>query len=246
MNEIFVPIGQENVKPTPMTTELKANLELAKVLQDNTMLALIQRTTQLKQLQQFNVIETDVQYSQAIDSFDLTKKTIKELENIRHEYVDFPTKVTQLINNFFRDIRVGVEKTKRHLGIIIDKKKQADVKQAEREQKLHEETGAVVVDTPDEDVKQVVMDKPEVVLPENVIKSERGAKVHTRSDTSVEIIDFAAFLKVCAGKNKRFKCFQSHKEELININHSVLKRLVKDGKKRSVPGLVIKQVTITI
>lgn len=259
MNDQFVPNNAGN-PPVPnvtappvmpeMSMEVKANLELAKATQDGRLLKILQQATMLKQLQQFKKIMDKTQYDQAIDAFKLSGELVNELEKIRHEYVDFPTLVTKLINQFFKTIRDGLQASKEHLGRIIDTKKQEDEAAAARIQKEQQEKieagEPVVVEKDGVEVVQLTPDFVTTEAPGNVITSTRGAQVQTRKDLGIELEDLTEFLKVCVSKNQRNKWLSDHVEEVIEVKLTPLKKLIKENKKKSVPGLKLDQIRRTV
>jgi len=251
MNEDFVPVGQGSTTSAPIVTnkEMEANLELAKAASDTRLLNLIQSASVLKQLKQFARIETQQQYDQAIDAFNSTKELVKDVEKIRHEYVDFPTSVAKLINGFFKPIRDGIESTKDHLGKIIDAKKRVDFDAAKALAKQQREKAAeigepVTVETSD-GVREIVIGA-DVLPPNNVVSSAKGAKVHTRIGKEVKIVDLVAFLKACVSKAERNQWLAEHVESLVTVNESALLSLIKEGGKKKVPGVELVETSRTV
>lgn len=237
----------------PLPMELQANLELAKVTQDGAVMAVIQRGAQLQQFLQFKRIENQAQYDQAIDAFNAAKEAVQQCEALRHQSVDFQTKVVALKNAFFKTIRDGIERSKQHLGQLIDVKKQADLAvakaRAEEAARLLNESGAGVNGVPivqQDGVGVVQMQPPPVEVPGNVVSSARGAKVHTRTDTEFEVIDLVKFLKVCVSAGERNKWLSDHVGEFIEVKVSVVKKLAAENKKRKIDGVRIEQVTKTV
>ena len=230
--------------------ELKASMEVAKVAGNPALLGLIKRSTQLAQWKNFKLIENQVQYDQAIDAFNEAKSILKDAEDLRHGVVDFPTKVVSLVNALFKSVRSGVEGCKGHIGGIINVKKQADAAAAQRAADAaaavmeKEQVPQVVEDATGQSVVQ--FEPPPVEVPSNVVESAKGAKVHTRTDTVVEITDLVEFLKAVVSRNKRNVWLNENAGELVGVNLSVLKKLIAENNKKSVPGVAIRKETRTV
>jgi len=245
MTEQFVPMNKgENLPAAATSLETRASQELAKVLQDGRVLQLMQYTATLHQLLPVTAIENQSQYDQVIDAFDSAKKLINLVEERRVEFVGFPTKVVKLINDMFKQIKGNVAIAKDHFGALIEAKKQFDAAVFKR---AHEEAGPQephVIEGED-GVGVVDFDNtpPE---PSNVVTSARGAKTHSRSDIEVTIIDPVALLKVIVSKNKRYADINAAVGELVEIKIGPLKRLIKEGKRRSLPGVKIEQTSKTV
>jgi len=236
--EEFIPNGVDTGGNTLMPVEVRASMELVKVTQDARMLGVIQAATRLAQLRQFGKIETQEQYDQAIDAFSAVKEALKTAEFIRHEYVDFPTTVVKLTNDFFRSVKDNLESTKAHLSQIIQAKKSADEAAAKR---ATEELAGMgpVVKTGSDGVTTVEIE-PNIEIPKNVVMSAKGAKVHTRRDTVVKVVDLRAFLKAAMSKSTRNIWLNEGIEELVEVKVGVLKRLIIENKRSKVPGVVVE------
>ena len=237
------------VQPPADAVGMQANVALAETTTDVRVTNILQLSTKLRQLQQFKRITDQTQYDQAIDAFNLTRDKIKEIDAIRHEHVDLETMTVKLKNQFFKSIKDDLERTKAHLGGIIDKKKREDGEAAERAQdeaKAKIESGETVVVEKD-GVGEVVFDLSETVSPpENVVTSSRGASVQTRTDLGVEVTDLTEFLKTCVSKNKRNLWLSGNVAQFIEIKLTPLKALIKENKKASVPGLTLEQTRRTV
>ncbi len=245
MNSDFIPAAASSTPADSQPTtspELAANLELAKATMDSRIGQILQLGNTLKQLEKFQRIENQQQYDQAIDAFNALKEAINQTEDIRHQYVDFPTQVTKLINGFFKQIRDGLEKTKNHIGRIIQVKKDEDTAAAQRaleeSQAKTDAEGAIVPDGDGE-----IKFEPETQVPTNVVSSERGAKVHSRSDIHVEIVDLDEFLKACVSKNKRNLWLSENVSQIIDVKMAALRGLIKENKKKVVPGLEVRTIS---
>lgn len=232
------------VQQAEPNTDMLAAGKLAEVAGDQRFIAICQQSAQLSVFQQFKTIETPEQYDQAIDAFDASKKAVKDLEALRHTVVDYPTKFIKLVNGLFKQIRDGLEVSKKHLGVIINSKKAADEEaaQAAIEEQKDQTDGEAIVN---EDGVVQMGDEP-ILPPSNTVESARGAKVHTRKDIEVEIEDMTAFLKALVSKNARYGWFVSVKEELIEVKIGALKRLIKDNGGKKIPGVKVTKVTKTI
>lgn len=245
MNDKFVPANTGAGDPTsPEALEAKANVELAKVLQDQRIAQIMQYTATLHQLLPVTAIENQTQYDQVIDAFDSSKKLIKLVEERRLSFVQFPTKVIKLVNNLFKQLRENVEIAKNHFAALIEAKKQFDAQVYERTH-LEGATHDPQVTTSEDGVGTVEF-ADEQQPPSNVVTSAKGAKTHSRTDVEIEIVDLPAFLKLVAGKNKRYEDLQANINQLIEVKMNVLKKLVKEGNRKSLPGLEIKRVSKTV
>jgi len=251
MND-FVPGSQVmtvNNQVAPADPMIQANAQFAQVAADQRLLSLMQASAQLQLFQQFKKIETQAQYDQAIDAFTAAKEKIKDLEDLRKSVVAVPTKFVQMVNNLFRQIRGGIEKSKEHLGDIIDAKKQMDLQAAElaakeASEKIKEGEPEVVEE---DGVGTVQMGEGgQTPPPSNVVESARGAKVHTRKDILVEVVDLKLFLKTLSSKNKRYEWFTEKADDLIDVKLGVLKQLVKDNRQKKIPGVKFKDITKTV
>jgi len=254
MND-FIPAAAPVVPQ--QTTDQQATIEFAKVAGDQRLIVLMQQSAQLSLFLPFKKIETLEQYDQAIDAFTASKKTIKDLETLRHSAVDYPTKLVKMINGLFKQIRDGIERSKNHLGLIINAKKQADdalAKAAEIEAEAKRQAAIdagvpvipEVIDAGD-GVGEVQMEGNVIpVIPSNTVESARGAKVHTRKDIEVEVVDLKLFLKTLASKNQRYEWFTDEAESLIEVKIGPLKALHKANSAKKIPGLLFKTVTKTI
>ena len=253
MND-FIPGSQVAVTgglaaQTETDSAAQANVQFAQVAADQRLLNLMQASAQLQLFQQFKVIETQAQYDQAIDAFTAAKGKIKELEDLRKGVVAVPTKFVQMVNNLFKQIRDGISRSKDHLGDIIDAKKQKDLQAAElaakeAAEKVKEGEPEVV----EEDGVGVVQmgEGEQTPPPSNVIKSAKGAKVHTRKDILVEVVDIPLFLKTLSSKNKRYGWFTEKADDLVEVKLGVLKQLVKDNRQKKIPGVKVKEITKTV
>lgn len=257
-DEQFVPAGQGQgvpvtqpavtpevvPQPPPMSLELKASAEVARASMDTRVSEILQLSTKLRQLQQFKKILNQQQLDQAINAFNVAKDKLKELDSIRHEYVDLPTMIVKLINQFFKSIRDDLDRSKTHLGKIIAKKAEED--RAEEQKKQEEaarklEAGELVTVEKD-GVETVVFDQEQVTPPPGgVVTSSRGASVKTKQDIVVEIKDLQEFLKTCVSKNKRNTWLSENVEKILEVKLFPLKQLIKDNKKTAVPGLIIRK-----
>lgn len=242
MNEQFKSSGEAGVPavaeaPSP---DVLANQELAKVMQDSRVMQIIQYTGTLHQLLPVTVIENQTQYDQVIDAFDSAKKLIKLIDARRHEIVDFPTKTVKLINNLFKQLEGNVEIAKNHFGALIEAKKQFDAKQYALGQQEQKETTTAPVE---DGVGKVEFGGEDAPAPGNVVQSARGAKTHSRTDIEVTVTDPVKFLKLIVSTNKRYSEFTP---ELVEIKLGAVKKLIKEGSKRSVPGLKIEKTSTTV
>lgn len=268
MNDNFIPNGQQGqvvpVQNIPQITELplevKVQMKVGEAASDVRVMDIIKDSAKLKQLKNFTKIETTEQYDQAIDCFNLAKERLTEAERLRHEYVDLPTMVSRSINAFFKTIRDGLESSKGHIGVLIDKKKQKDEEEqrkireeAEKERvkkeaellkaqelkaKMQEEDGVdgeeevIVPDFQEESLPKV---PPE---PSNVVSSEKGAKVHTRTTEVYEVEDLLAFLKGVVSNAKRMEWFTKYRDEVVTVNLAVVKKIDQENKgRKAIPGI---------
>lgn len=246
MNEEFIP-ANGNGAVAVVSDEMRASLELVKVAQDARFLECIAKATTLKVLEGFSRIEDDEQYEQAINAFDACKKAIRELETLRKEYVAFPTKVVSLVNATFKTVRDGLTGTKEHTGKMIDVRKQADLELNRQRLEEAREVSEEPVQTTDEAGVTTVQFEPVVPeAPSNVVESVKGAKVHSRSETVVTVVSKAAFVRAVMGKNKRNEWMTKHAEEVLQVNMTLVKEIVKDNKKRKFPGLKVETKTRTV
>ncbi len=230
-----VNVGQ----PAELPLDIRASLEVAKVTMDQTVLGLIQLETQVKQLRQFHQIENDVQKSQTEQILLTCKKGVESLEGLRHKYVDFPTKVVDLTNAFFKPVRDGFQQTKDHAEKLLAKRKEAETQAAQRAQ---ENVQTHVVTGGGESVVPVEQNIP---LPGNVVLSTRGAGgVRQASDKQIEVkvVDLQAFLKACTSKNERLIWLSQRAGEFVDIRTEKLKMYILQQHKRKIPGLEITEV----
>ena len=247
MNEQFVtPNGAGAADsasvPQKINHDTLAQAEYAKVLQDGRVLELMQYIGTLYQLSNVTVIENQVQYDQVIDAFDSSKKLLKLIDERRIEIVGFPTKTISLINGLFKQLKENVDKVKGHFSALIEAKKGFDEAQFDMGQQQQHEPQVVESD----DGVGTVEFAGEQAPPGNVVKSARGAKAHSRSDIEIEITDPVKFLKVVVSSNKRYADINAAIGELVEIKVGVLKRLIKEGKRRTLPGVEITQVSKTV
>lgn len=250
MTEQFVtPNGATDVAitnaraPEKVNHDALAQAEYAKVLQDGRVLELMTYIGTLYQLSNVTVIENQVQYDQVIDAFDSSKKLIKLIDERRVEIVGFPTKTISLINGLFKQLKENVDKVKGHFSSLIEAKKSFDKAQHEMGQ-LVQDRDAVLHESGDG--VSTIEFTGDQAPPSNVVKSARGAKVHSRSDIEIEITDPIAFLKVVVSSNKRYADIHAAVGELVEIKVGVLKRLIKEGKRRKLAGVEITQVSKTV
>lgn len=232
-------------KADPIPLDMLANQELTKVLADGRVLQLMQYTATLHQLLPMTVIENQSQYDQVIDAFDSAKKLINLVEERRVEFVGFPTKVVKLINDLFKQMKGNVEIAKNHFGALIEAKKQFDAAIYARSQADGVTKEPQIVPS-SEGVGKVDFGGESISPPSNVVSSAKGAKTHSRGDIEVTIIDLEAFLKVVVSKNKRYAEFNAAIGELVEVKIGPLKKLIKDGKKRTVPGVKIEATSKTV
>lgn len=241
MNE-FIPV--EVVESSPvLDDDTKANMELVTVINDARIANILQWDAYLKQFQSFKKIETPEQYTQTIEAFDAAKERLKELEGLRHMYVDYQTKVVGLKNGYFRQVREGLERSKGHLGGLIQKKKDEDLaaamRQREAEEALIEEQGSVEQVLEDGmNLVQTSGSEPVTQIPGNVVETSSGARVHSRETLTVTVYDKKELIKAAIGTNKRFGYLQEVFDEMVEINTAVLKRAIKGKAKiKKVPGV---------
>lgn len=248
MNETFIPKGAPPPQQSTqgdMPIEVKAQVEMSRVTADSRFLTHVQRAAQIQQLERFREIETQEQYDQAIGVFSAAKDTLRELEELRKEYVAYPTKVVSMINGLFRQVRDGLERSKAHIGVLIDKKKMLDEAAARRA--AEEAAKQAPEDREVEDgVTAVAVEPTPVVEPSNVVESSRGEKVHTRVTEELEIVNLGAFLKACGSKAKKNEWLVPHVEEIVSVNLNKLRALMKENGKRSVDGVRVNKKRTTV
>jgi hypothetical protein len=248
----FVPMNgtvsvPQVAPPAQLTVDQRAATEFVKVAGDQRLIGLMLKSAQMQVYLRHPRIENQAQYDQAIDAFDAAKKVIKDAEDLRHEWVDLPTKLVSMINETFKkNVKDPIEVVKAHLGRMIDVKKGEDAAAAQRIQQQQVELAASGQPVVGEDGR-VQVGAVEVQTPGNVVSSARGAKVHSRTETIVTITDLTAFLKIVCGTNKRFDWLQAHLDELVEVKIGVLKRLILEkGKVKSIPGVEIEKGTKTV
>ncbi len=229
--------------PQKINHDALAQTEYAKVLQDGRVLELMTYIGTLYQLSNVTVIENQVQYDQVIDAFDSSKKLLKLIDERRVEIVGFPTKTISLINGLFKQLKENVDKVKGHFSALIEAKKGFDKAQYDMGQQQPPEEPQVVES---DDGVSTVEFAGEQAPPSNVVKSARGAKAHSREDIEVEITDPVKFLKVVVSSNKRYADINAAIGELVEIKVGVLKRLIKEGNRRTLPGVEITPVSKTV
>lgn len=247
MSEQFIPVVKsagDTPAAAPVPLDVLANQELAKVMQDGRVTQLMTFTATLHQLLPVTVIENQSQYDQVIDAFDSAKKLLKLIEERRVEIVGFPTKVVSLINDLFRQLRIGVEIAKTHFGALIEAKKQFDAQNYAMSQQAAVEQGPQSVQI-DDGIEKVQFESTQEA-PMNVVKSAKGAKVHSRTDIEVTIVDLVAFLKVLTSTNKRYADISALAGEIVEIKIGPLKKLIKEGNRKKIPGLKIEQTSRTV
>ena len=230
--------------PQKVDHDALAQAEYAKVLQDGRVLELMTYIGTLYQLSNVTAIENQVQYDQVIDAFDSSKKLLKLIDERRIEIVGFPTKTISLINGLFKQLKENVDKVKGHFSALIESKKAFDKAQFDMgtAETLSQEPQVVESD----DGVSTVAFAGEQEAPSNVVKSARGAKTHSRTDIEIEVTDLVAFLKVVVSSNKRYADFNAAASELVEVKVGVLKRLIKEGKRRKLPGVKIEHVSKTV
>jgi hypothetical protein len=253
MNDDFV-----SNNPTPPVTpviltpeqslELRANMELVKPATDSRFIDIMTKQIHWKGQHAATpaAIADDKQYKHAIDIFDEMKKQNKALEELRKEYVAFPTKVVSMINGLFKTVRDSIDLSRGIVGKLIQDKKSADEKaalllvaQAEEKAKAGELESSEI----DDGVSKVDFEPTLPELPGNVVESGSGAKVHTRTSLSVEVMDLGEFLKIMTSKQNRLFWLTDHLAEVVKIDIPALSRILKENPtKRKINGLKIEKV----
>ena len=234
--------------------EIRVAGEIAKVAGDVRVMNVVRLGAQLAQLRKFKKIENQEQYEQAIDAFGALKDGLKDLEETRHHYVDFPTKLVRYVNNFFKPIREDLENTKGHIGGLIDAKKLADQKAAEEEagkvaeeqaQKSPEERGQGEVVSVGDGQEMPLTPELEAAT-RNVVTSARGVSVHTRQREVCVIENLEDFLRQCVSRSERNKWLVEEIGSLITVDTVRLAKLLREAGKRRLKGVRIEMVRTTV
>ena len=254
MNEQFIPIQKMD------SLEVRANIEYAKAAGDPAFLEFLQLQVKWQPIEgNLKKLAGDEDLNKAVDLFDEMKVAIKNLDDLRLQHVAFPTKVVSMVNSLFKQVRDGMLKSKDHVGRLIDvrrqeverefQRKKAEAEEQERkrlEAAKKGEVGEVVVEEVATGVEKVQMEIQVPDAPENTVVSTRGAKVHTRSTESVEIVNLEAFLKLVVSKDKRNGWLVERRKDLITIDTNLLGKLMRDNKKNKVKGVRVEKVTKTV
>jgi uncharacterized membrane-anchored protein YhcB (DUF1043 family) len=233
--------------PAP-NPEMQATIKLAEVTADSRVLQLIKVNALWQQvLTTVKKIKTPEEYNNAVELFDKVKKALKAKEEIRHEYVDFPTKFAALVNTMFRPMGEGFEKVKAHLSKVISdydrrerEKVEAERKAAEEAQKKQE-----AAESPTEEVVEsssgvgilVQMDIPMPPEVPTVHKTPTGARVQMRETLECELTDPIKLLKAIVSVAERNKVYSL---DLIEFKMPAIRKLCEG--KRKIPGVKWERV----
>lgn len=256
MNDQFIPMNQtagvgSEPAPAPAATPINpdtlAQNELIKITQDSRVLQILKYSAHLQQLLHVTSIQTQTEYDQVIDAFDSAKKLLKAIDAREEEMLGFPVRVVKLGKGLFKQLRDNVKIMKDHYGSLIDAKKKFDEGQYERTAAAAESVPAEPqTQQGDDGVGTVTFDAQTPAPPNNVVTSAKGAKVHTRTGIELEVVDIIAFLKLVISKNKRNAAFNEAAAELVTVNFGPLKRIIKEGNRRSVAGIKITETSKTV
>jgi hypothetical protein len=250
MNDNFIPANQnpaKNPEVLPAQTSAKpstdpatkATFKLAEMMADQQILNHMKASALWQQaILVVKEIENDAAYENAINTFTKVKEAIKTWEELRHLYVDYPTKFVSMANDTFRPVRVSFEKAKEHLSKLLsdyDKKKR--IAAAEEQKRIDEEAKKNEPPAPEEKqieggTSEVQMETPVIVPPPTVIKTEEGGKVQMREVLVVEVVDFPKLLKAITSQSKRNEAYTA---DLVEVKMPALRKLCTG--RRKVPGV---------
>jgi hypothetical protein len=250
MNDQFIPANR-NVPQTPevlppqpaqppMDPSTKATYKLAEMMADQTILNHMKASALWQQaILVVKEIENDGAYENAINTFTKVKAAIKSWEDLRHTYVDYPTKFVQMANDTFRPVRLSFEKAKDHLSKLLsdyDLKKR--IAAAEEQKRIDAEAAKNASPAPPEEkqieggTSEVQMGAPVVAPPLTVIKTEEGGKVQMREVLVVDVVDLPKLLKAITSTSKRNEVYTT---DLVEVKMPALRKLCTG--KRKVPGV---------
>lgn len=236
--------------------ELRANMELGKAASDAKFMSIVRKGAgwQAQKAATPAKIENDEQYGTATALVKDMKATLKSLEEVRLEYVAFPTKVVNMINGLFRQTRQSIEGQKDLLGKLIARRdnelEQERQRKLEEAAKLNEGKAAEV----DDGVSKVQFapgggeNGKAYEAPPNLpgVESGRepsGPQIAKVQDYAVEVVDLVKFLKQLVSKGKGNVWISDRAEELVTVNIEAVKEAMRENpSKRGIGGLKITKI----
>lgn len=265
-----------------VSDEMQINLEMAKCASSTEFLSIVKKQVdwQREKIATPARITTQEELQAAVQVFDEMKRTLNELEKIRLAKVAFPTKIVNMINGLFRQVKIGIRDSKDFIGGKIAKKQAEDQAEYERKKREFDEeqerikkaaeqieqestansnsitttsipavqrdfipaTRAQIVEGNESGVGRLQFGPVVPVMPSNVIESGRGAKVQSKADIEVEVVNLKNFLKVCISESEKNAWLGEHLEEIVEINLTALRKVLKaNERKRKVEGLEIRK-----
>lgn len=223
---------------------LAANLELGKASADPNFLQIVMKQTEWRTMNLPKRIEDDGQMKLMQNLFGEMKTKLNELEKIRLSKVSFPTKVVNLINSLFRQVREGIKKDQDFVGNLIstrheELKREADAVKQEMEQ-IQEGPAVLQSNAIDVGIGKFQFDPQNIAPPEKTVITEDGVKVRMREDVEITVINLGDFLKSLVSQADGNKWLNEAAVELVSVNTQAIKKLLKENPgKRKIPGLKI-------
>jgi len=245
MEEFAPKMGQVTVyqaeveKPTSqLSPEIRATIKQAEVAGDPRFLNLIKAAALWQQTTKtVTMLTTEQEYVNGIEIFAKLKAALGEVESLRHEVVDFPTKFVDLVNAMFRPLRTNLENVKLHWSGLIsayDAKKRREVEEATK--KAQEEAKSAPQQQQELPLGdgmarvEIGIQMPAQVPTTQVTQS--GAKVTMRDSLEMIIGEPEDLLKAILSKTERNSVFTL---DLISFNEPAIRKLCSG--KRKIPGV---------
>jgi hypothetical protein len=239
MDQMSMPVPIEKAQ----NTQVQVAIEYAKITASQDFQSLLRNAASFTPAKAYKVTDRETMLH-AIDINDAMKRDLKTAEEMRKDAVAVPNAYVALVNDTFKQLKNQLELIKKHLSDEILRQKTMEEeefkKQQEALQKAAEEAPPPVMSMEVDGVSVVqtgamsVFDAPQM---QNVIKTESGAKTHTREDLSVKVVDMEAFLKAVISKAKGYEYLTV---DLVEVKIGALKMLIKEQKKKKVPGVEIE------
>ena len=223
---------------------LAASLELGKASADPDFLQIVKKQTEWRTMNLPKRIEDEGQMTLMQNLFGEMKVKLNELEKIRLSKVSFPTKVVNLINGLFRQVREGIKKDQDFVGSLIstrhdELKREAEAAKQEMEQ-VQEGPAVLQPNAIDSGVGKFQFDPQNIAPPEKTMVTEGGVKVQMREDVEITVINLGDFLKSLVSQAEGNKWLNEAAGELVSVDVQAVKRLLKANPgKRKIPGLKI-------
>jgi len=252
----FQPSGTTTIMPpaAPQNEELRANMELARAASDARFMAIVKKGAGWAGMRAAtpSKIENDEQYGTATALVKDMKSTLDTLEEVRLEYVAFPTKVVNMVNGLFRQTRQSIVGQRDFLTKLIARRdnelEQERARKLAEAARLNEGTAAPL----DDGVAKVQFapgggesGRAYVAPPtfDNGVESTRpasGPQTVKVQEYEVEVVDLVKFLKQLVSKGKGNAWLADRAAELVSVNVEAVKEAMRaNPSKRGIPGLKI-------